>query len=160
VIKKRVLAISVLLIALAIVFSAEAGSDKKDSSDETFTIQGIGYPPIKAQNVAQAHLMAKRAAIIDAYRNALAAAGIQNYNDDTLYAGLSGFVSGLTILEEEYLEDGGIRILAQVPVENIAVSANIIHSAPKKSKETWLGPLRVTLAEWYRIIKKLVRIEQ
>lgn len=119
----------------------------------------MGYPPIKASSMAQAHLMAKRAAIIDAYRNALASAGIENYSENTLYTGLSGFVKGLTILEEEYLEDGGIRILARVPAENIDLSYNTVTKS-KKPEETWFGPLRVTLKEWFNIIKKLVKIEK
>jgi len=142
------------------MFLTEGRGNQETKDNDTLIVQGIGYPPIKAKSMAQAHLMAKRAAIIDAYRNALAETGIQNYSENTLYAGLSGFVSGLTVLETEYLEDGGIRILARVPVKNITVSSNTVKSIPKNPRETLLGPLRVTLNEWYRIIKKLITIEK
>ncbi len=143
----------------AFISPALAGNNTKDNENNTIIVQGVGYPPIKASSMAQAHLMAKRAAIIDAYRNALASAGIENYSENTLYTGLSGFVKGLTILEEEYLEDGGIRILARVPAENIDLSYNTVTKS-KKPEETWFGPLRVTLKEWFNIIKKLVKIEK
>ncbi len=155
--KKTVLTLTVFFAALAFMLSAGAVSGKTDNRDETFTIEGIGYPPIRASSVAQAHLMAKRAAVVDAYRNALARAGVSNYNDNTLFTGLAGFVRGLTIIEEEYLEDGGIRILARVSAKDVNVSSG---SISKKPKETWLGPLKVSLDEWFKIIKRLVKIEK
>lgn len=148
---------------LAFFFSsAQAENNWENNKEATFTVEGHGYPPIKASSVAQAHLMAKRAAIIDAYRNALASEGIQGYGEDIFYSGLSGFVRGLTIIEQEYLKDGGIRILVKVPAKNITV---IPDSASKKTitekpEDTHTGPLSVTVQEWYRIIKNLVRVEK
>ena len=155
--KKIITVIIFFLLAPATVFSAEAANDQDDSKKDTYTVQGIGYPPIKVQSEAQARLMARRAAIIDAYRNALAAKGIKDYEESNFYSELQGFVKGMTIKEEEYLEDGGIRILAQVSAKDVKVSSGV---TAKKPKETSRGPLRVTLDEWYKIIKKFVRIEQ
>ena len=148
---------SVFLSAFALFSSAMAVSDRENSKDNFIIVTGTGYPPIKAVSVAQAHLMAKRAAIIDAYRNALISSGEENFSDNNLYTGLSGFVSGLTIIDEEYLEDGGIRIRARIPEQNISVSS---HAVPGKLHETRLGPIKVSMEQWYKIINKLVKIEK
>ena len=145
------------LIASAFLFLAEGrcGQD----NDNALIVYGLGYPPIRAQSLAQARLMARRAAIIDAYRNALAETGVENYSEDALYTGLSGFVKELTITNEEYLEDGGIRITARVPLQNVKVSSAGIERASKQPGWTGREPIRITLERWYKIIKQSVRIE-
>ncbi len=106
-----------VLFSPALLLSAEFGSGQDRADHGTFVVSGIGYPPIKAENAAQARLLARRAAVVDAYRNALAGAGASNNDEQAFYAGLSGFVRGLTIEREEYMEDGSVRILARVPGE-------------------------------------------
>lgn len=155
--KKFIAVIIFFLFAPAFVFLAESGNSRNETDNDTLVVQGTGYPPIKAQSAAQARLMARRAAIIDAYRNALASKGIKDYGENEFYSELQGFVKGMNVIEEEYLEDGGIRILAHVSAKDVRVSSGI---TAKKPKETGRGPLRITLDEWYKIIKKLVRIEQ
>ncbi len=137
------------LIAPAVLLSGQRGGD-------AFVVSGIGYPPIKAHSPAQARLMARRAAIIDAYRNALALAGSAELDERNLYTGLSGFVKGMTIIEEEYLKDGGIRIVARVSSGDI----NIKSKGMMGQTEGETGPSRVTLTEWYRIIGQIVKIEK
>jgi len=154
--KKIITVIMFFLLTPVSVFSAETGKEQNDSKKDILVVQGTGYPPIKAQSAAQARLMARRAAIIDTYRNALAAKGIKDYEESDFYSELQGFVKGMNVIEEEYLEDGGIRILAHVSAKDVRVSSGV---TAKKPKETGRGPLRVTLDEWYKIIKKLVRIE-
>ncbi|MCL5023426.1 MAG: hypothetical protein M1497_08700, partial [Nitrospirae bacterium] len=119
-------------------------------------VTGIGYPPIKAQNAAQARLMARRAAILDAYRNALAGAEAQGYDERTFYTGLSGFVKGMTVENEEYLGDGGIKIRARVRTGGVLVSPG---TQKKKAGVTRNGPSPVPLDKWYAIIKRSVKFE-
>lgn len=147
----------VVTFASAFLLSAEAGSDEKSSP--VLVVHGVGYPPIKAQSLAHAHLMAKRAAIIDAYRNALAETGAVKVDDDTLYTGISGFVKDITILDEEYLGDGGIRITAKVPLKSINVSSAGIGKTSKEQMWTGKEPVKITLEIWYKIIEESVRIE-
>jgi hypothetical protein len=120
-------------------------------------VSGIGYPPIKAENAAQARLMARRAAIVDAYRNALAGTGPSNNDEQAFYTGLSGFVRGLTIEREEYLEDGGVRILAKVPGRSAAATSRTPNEVVTEKGRG--GPAPVPLNEWYRIIERSVRFE-
>jgi hypothetical protein len=126
------------------------------------SVQGIGYPPIRAESTAQAHLMAKRAAVVNAYRNAVAAGTSSGNGSDVTYQELSGFVGGLTIVKEEYLKDGGIRITAKVPKKNVVVSS-VSGTEVRRSegpREEFRGPERVSLDEWYKIINNLVRIDK
>lgn len=143
-----------VVIGICSLFLIAASCIAQDTPEMT-TVQGLGYPPIKAENAAQAHLMAKRAAVVDAYRNSLAGKASQGQRSDIQYQELSGFVSGMTIVREEYLKDGGIRITARVPINNILPSAGseMRRSDPRR------GTQAVTLDEWYSIINKLVRFE-
>lgn len=142
----------VMMADPALLYSTEGRSNQ----DNALAVQGLGYPPIKTQSAAQARMMAKRAAIIDAYRNALLSGGGANYNEDNFYVGISGFVKDMTITEEEYLNDGGMRITIKVPLKSIAVTSG---TAYKKPQENRPGLSKVSLNEWYRIIESMVRFE-
>ncbi|TAN41568.1 MAG: hypothetical protein EPN25_04650 [Nitrospirae bacterium] len=157
----RNLVVSLSLISLLFLFGITGISAAAAGDDDMISIQGIGYPPIRAESAAQARLMAKRAAVLDVYRNSLAASASAGKSEDVTYEELSGFVSGITVLDEEYLVDGGVRITARVPKKNIALSrarGPVERTEPRKSESSG-GPQRISLDEWYTIIKKLVRIE-
>lgn len=157
--KKMNLAVFVplLFILVPVLVSPAESVDSRNGSDErTLEVSGIGYPPIKAESAAQARLMARRAAILDAYRNALSAAGAAGNDEKAFYSGLSGFVKGLTIEKEEYLGDGGLRIIAKVRTGNVTPSTTAPHD---RRPERRGGPSAVTLNEWYRIIEGSVRFE-
>ena len=61
----------------------------------------------------------------------------------------------MTIIKEEYLEDGGIRVTARVTSDN-AASRNQGRAEIVQGQTS--GPFRVSQDEWYGIIKKLVKI--
>ncbi|MBA4395238.1 MAG: hypothetical protein C0407_16935 [Desulfobacca sp.] len=133
------------------------------ASDSQISVSGIGYPPVKAQNKAQALLLAKRAAMLDAYRKALLGQNARPYEEDEhFYRGLSGFVKGLTITQEEYLNDGGVRIEATVSKKDISSfdrEKQLKKKRPEKRPVTVEGPSVVTIDEWYKIIEKMVDFE-
>jgi hypothetical protein len=152
--------IAVIILVLSspvLIFPAQGQADQKNSDDDTVIVNGTGYPPIMAQSAAQAHLMARRAAVIDAYRNALTAKGIRDYDENNIYIDLQGHIRGMTVISEDYLEDGGIRVLARVSIKDVSVSSGGVSDKPKSAGR---GPLSVSVEEWYKIIRKLVKIEQ
>lgn len=153
---KRKLVFFIIFFFVAPLFfsRADAGKGPDNSGSDILIIQGVGYPPIKASSAAQARLMARRAAVLDAYRNALAAKGVKDYDENNLYVELQGFIKGMTIVQEEYLEDGGIRLRAELPAKDITVHSEVPSG---KVRETG-GPLPVTLEEWFTIIRKSVTI--
>lgn len=159
--KLNLIYIVVILAGCFFAVSAESGNNQPINKDLTLLIHGLGYPPIKAQSTAQARLMAKRAATIDAYRNALVKAGITEYNEEGFYSGISGFVSGMTVVNEEYLKDGGVRLTALVQLKDVTVTSATA-SAFKKPREIEknTGPSAVELNEWYKLIEKIVIIEK
>ena len=151
-----------LIIALSLIFGLLPYSIA-DGVDPV-VIQGVGYPPVKVRSKAQAKLMARRAAVLDAYRNALySAAGDTNGEDDkTYFQQISGFVRSMEILQEEYLSDGGIRITGSVKPIDIAVSSESKLSqsdALRIQQHPNSGPRTVSAAEWKRIIEKMVTID-
>jgi hypothetical protein len=156
---RKLITFTALLIVLFVITSITASWGIRDDSEgETVIIKGIGYPPIKAESIAQARLMARRAAVIDAYRNALSMAGRERYEDGYFFSSLNGFVKGMTIIDEEYLKDGGVQITAEVPFENITVLSKNISEIPGGGKRH--GLKKISVEEWYEIIKKLVTISE
>lgn len=158
--------IALSLVAAFCFFVAGAACVADEAADDMISVRGVGYPPIRAESSAQAHLMAKRAAVVNAYRNALAGSSQAASGSDVTYQELSGFVSGLSVVEEEYLKDGGIRITARVPKKNIVVSAGSRtelrrpEGGAEGPGEVLRGPEKVSLDEWYKIINSLVKIEK
>lgn len=160
----RVRFLGVSSAVLLILFSAVSlwGSSDQDS----VTVYGIGYPPIKAQSEAQALLMARRAALLDAYRNALKASsgeGSDPKEDKTFYENFSGFIKGMKIVSEEYLGDGGVRVKASVSLRDVSMfqkGHNKKEGSMGYLPERLNGPEKVTVEEWYRIISGVVRFEK
>jgi hypothetical protein len=159
---KTIQSLLTLLCSLGILFLTGQAAW---TSDSRITVYGIGYPPVKAQNKAQALLMAKRAALLDAYRKALS--GQEDYagpheEGESFYRGFSGFVKGLTITQEEYLNDGGVKIEATVSKQDISLSDKEKYPKGKRLKTgptRMEGPRTVTVEEWYKIIEKMVNFE-
>ncbi len=89
------------------------------------TAKGIGAPPAKAVNAAQARAMALRAATVIARRNLLellrgvqidSATTVQNFmvNDDTVVSRVQGHLEQARITDTAYMSDGSVEVTVQV----------------------------------------------
>jgi hypothetical protein len=160
-IKKPGVAIPLCSMGLLLLLAGGGLTD-----DLRLNVYGIGYPPVKAQNKAQALLMAKRAALLDAYGRALSIQSEDRtglYEED-FYRGLSGFIKGLRIVREEYLNDGGVEIEAAASLKDVIVYGKGEKVDFKKERaETGpariKGPSRIPIEEWYKIIEKMIRFD-
>jgi len=89
------------------------------------TTKGSGAPPVGVTNIAQARLMAERAAKADALRNLLETVkGVQvdaettvetfTTKSDVILTRVSGIVKGATVVDKRYLSDGAVEITVAV----------------------------------------------
>ena len=151
----------VLLCILGILFSWGHGFC---GSEEFLLVQGIGYPPVKASSRTQALLMARRAAVLDAYRNAVRG---RDEDGETLperdaYKGFSAFVRGIVLVDEALLADGGIQVTVRITKGDIlplGTNGVVQMMGTERKPEAYTGPIRVNEEEWYRIIEQMVRFD-
>lgn len=128
--------------------------------EESVVVQGIGYPPIRAENSAQARLMARRAAILDGYRNAFREDfKTQDEEGGDYYLRLSGFIKGSEIIKEEYLSDGSVRVTLRVYAKEATKAVKRDKKEPSFDKKGIEGdkPKSISLEEWYKVIQGMVK---
>ncbi len=91
------------------------------------TAIGSGVPPSGAGNMAQARLLAERAAVSDARRNlleivgevrvdAVSTVGTLMAKRDIVVTKVNGIVKGSIVTERRYLDDGGVEVTVEMPV--------------------------------------------
>ena len=103
--------------------------------------------------------MARRAAILDAYRNALKISSdeaSENRDDKSFYENFSGFMKGMKIVSEEYVNDGGVIIKARISVHDIFLLRNDKKKGDDIPERQGV-PHGVTIEEWYKIISDMVK---
>lgn len=115
---------SILLLSTT---SSFAGQNKEMVNWEKGVIQatGFGVPPAQITSPQQASFMAKRAAVVDAYRNLAEAINgvqvdaettVQNFQvtNDTVHSKVSALVRGASIIKEQQFPDGTYQIVMQI----------------------------------------------
>lgn len=91
------------------------------------TATGSGVPPSDAGNMAQARLLAERAAVSDARRNlleivgevrvdAVSTVGTLMAKKDVVMTRVSGIVKGSIVTQRRYLDDGSVEVTVEMPV--------------------------------------------
>lgn len=93
-------------------------------------VNGYGYPPKDIEDKGRARMISKRAAILDAKRNLLEKVKgiridsrtiINDYltQNDVIHTKVSGFISGIDIINTRYLKDGSVIVTLEINEEEL-----------------------------------------
>lgn len=129
-----------------------------DYEDNVITATGQGLAPAEIKNRTQAKLLAKRAAMVDAYRNlAEVISGVQidsqttvenlMLKSDSIRSEVSGFIKGAKILNEKANDDGsytvvlGVKIFGEDSLADIIMPAeeDVSTQIPEETEEGYTG---------------------
>lgn len=113
--------------------TAFAANSATNWEDATITVTGIGVPPANTVNAAQAKGLAKRAAVVDGYRQlAEAVKGVSVDSEstvenmmvlsDTTKTRVQATIQGARILETRFTPDGGCEVTMQVSIWGVSGS--------------------------------------
>ena len=110
-------------------------------SKKTVTATGSGAATLKDANVAQARLMAERAAKLDALRNILETiqgiqvTGARNAGDimsnGEVKSRIQGMAQGFKVVDTKYYSDGSVDVIVQMPIDE-----NLTNALVEKPKPT------------------------
>ncbi|MDR3590345.1 MAG: hypothetical protein P4N41_11900 [Negativicutes bacterium] len=103
---------------------------------------GTGVPPAQSSGPAQANAMARRAAVVDAYRNLTELIGgvrveaettVKNFEvaSDVVRTRISGLIQGAKIVSEQSMPDGSYQVTMQVSL----FGANSVAAAIKEQMQ-------------------------
>ena len=116
-------------------------------SKKTVTATGSGAATLKDGNVAQARLMAERAAKMDALRNivetikGIQVTGTRNASDvmsnGEVKTRIEGMVQGFKVVDTKYYSDGSVDIIVQMPIDE-----NLTNALVEKPKAASKAPAR------------------
>ena len=123
-------ALAAMILMAASVFAAEPGTDWGNG---TITVVGQGIAPPNAVNAAQAKALAKRAAMVDGYRQL--AESVQGVNvdsestvenmmvlSDITKTKVQATIKGARILNVQYQSDGMCEVTMQVSIFGVSGS--------------------------------------
>lgn len=142
-------AMRILMVAVAYVMAmsvaAFAAVPGMNWDTSTITVRGEGVAPPNAINPAQGRMLARRAAVVDAYRQlAETVKGVQVESgstvgmymtmDDTTSTKISAVIQGARVVGEDRTMDGGYWVEMQVPVFGISnsLAAAVLPQPPYK----------------------------
>lgn len=130
----RVLMILATMVAVLMLSSLSAfAAEGVDWTNGSITVTGSGVAPANARSATQARLMARRAAVVDAYRqlaetvkgvNVDSETTIQNMMvvDDITKTKVSAFIQGARIVSEQVIPDGGYEVTMTVSMFGVSNS--------------------------------------
>lgn len=137
-----------------------------DQNESMLYVEGAGYPPIKSEDPGQARLMARRAAVLDAYRNILLLLGDRKEvgSDEVELAVTFGYIRGAQVVDEILLSDGGVKVRIAYPLSEEelkrfgggrrATATGSSLSVDAKEPVVLSGPVAVDLETWIEQLKK------
>lgn len=146
--------LSVLTMAALLVIASAASvfaSDGPDWSSGTITVEGTGVAPTTAMSGIQARMLARRAAVVDAYRQMAEIIKGVNVDSDTTVENMmvtsdvtkthvSALIRGAKIISEKALDDGGYMVTMEIPMYGASNSLASAVLTPSTVKESFPEP--------------------
>ena len=129
------------------VQSVANGSGTVDWRQGVIEAHGFGVAPAQYASMAQARIMARRAAIVDGYRNlAEAVKGVQvdaestllNFQlaDDMVRTRVSALIQGARVISEKQTADGGYEVVMVLNLYGDSSLDKIVMESPQMSQQT------------------------
>ena len=152
------------LISVGLVLTLMTGGLGYAHAEEII-IHGIGYPPIRVDDKVQALLLARRAAVLNAYAHALQkkSTATAPAADPVFYNDLSGFIRGMTVIRQHFLADGGVEVVMRGETDNIEIQTRGaarqdkgVAGAAERKKVSDL----ISQEEWFQVIEGKVDISR
>ena len=120
-----VMAMTLMVVSAASAFAAGTGMDW--SGDSKITVQGMGVAPTYAVNAIQARMLARRAAVVDAYRqlaemvkgvNVDSETTVENMmvTSDVTKTKVTALIQGARIVSEQAVDGGGYTVTMEMSV--------------------------------------------
>ncbi len=140
----RMLRICGLMAAVMLLSAVSAFAAETDWNASVITVEGMGIPPANAYNAVQARMLARRAAMVDAYRQIAEAVKGVNVDSETTVENMmilsdrtttrvNALVQGARIVEEYAIPEGGYAVKMQVPLFGVSNSvASAVMERPTK----------------------------
>ena len=131
---KNLLATIFLSVFLCVAsLSTAFAAGEANWEDSTITATGMGVAPPRAVNAAQARMMARRAAVVDAYRQlAETIQGVQvdaettvenmMLTSDVIKTKVSAMIKGAQVISERATPDGGYEVTVKVSMFGVGNS--------------------------------------
>ena len=122
-----------MLVILVFSMSSVFAADNVDWNNSTITVIGTGVQPNNAVNPAQARMLARRAAVADAYRqlaesikgvNVDAETTVENMmvTSDIIRTKVSACIQGAQVVSEKEIPGGGYEVTMTVPLFGVSNS--------------------------------------
>lgn len=145
---------SLLALSLFFVFGScvYAANGDVNWDEGKIVATGIGVAPPKAVNIAQAKAMARRAAVVDAYRqmaeiisgvNVNSESTVGNFmtDSDIIRTKVNATIKGARVVSERMTSDGGYEVTMIVPMFGVTGSLASAVIEPPAVKETFPEPV-------------------
>lgn len=143
-----------VLVATFLVFvsSSAYAADGVNWDDGTIVATGMGIAPPSAINIAQAKALARRAAVVDAYRQmAETISGVQVTSESTVQMFIAqsditrtkveATIKGARVIKEGMTPEGAYEVTMAVPMFGVSGSLASAVIEPPAVKETFLEPV-------------------
>ena len=142
--------LAILMFSMASVLAMPA--DNLDWQDSTITVVGMGAPPARAWNQSQARMLARRAAVVDGYRqlaeivkgvNVDSETTVENFmvTSDVTRTRVNALIRGAQVISERQTPDGGYEVTMRIAMFGLGDSLAAAVMPRHETMETFPDPV-------------------